>query len=64
MICQHICLCTTLMPGACRGQMKVLCSLELEPLPLWALGMVTRSSGRAVMLLTAESSLWPNYMHF
>lgn len=30
--CQHVCMCTTYMPGTCRGQKRALDFLELE---LW-----------------------------
>ena len=48
MFCLHVCLCTTCMPGAHRGQKNVMDPLGPE---LWVLRIEARSSGRATSIL-------------
>lgn len=52
-VCLHICLCIMYMPCACEVQKRILdpLKLELQKLvshPMWVLGIVPGSSGRAV----------------
>ena len=60
-MCECVCACTHLSAGAFRGQsMRFSPELELQVVVshlMWMLGTKLRSSGKAAMLLTTESSL-------
>lgn len=60
----HVYLCTTCVPGTYRGQKRAVDLLEWNGsycllATVWALGMKSRLSERASVLLTAEPSLQP-----